>query len=59
MVYIPDIRQIKVFLALEETRSFTAAAEKLNITQSAVSHSMKSLESSLACQLIERHGKRR
>ncbi|MDB9741966.1 LysR family transcriptional regulator [Akkermansiaceae bacterium] len=58
MFYIPDIRQIKIFLALEETRSFTAAAEKLNITQSAVSHSMKSLESSLNCQLIERHGKR-
>lgn len=58
MVYIPDIRQIKIFLALEETRSFTAAAEKLNITQSAVSHSMKSLETSLNCKLVERHGKR-
>ncbi len=58
MVYIPDIRQIKVFLALEETRSFTASAEKLNITQSAVSHSLKSLETSFSCQLIERHGKK-
>lgn len=58
MSYIPDIRQIKVFLALEETRSFTASAEKLNITQSAVSHSLKSLETSFSCQLIERHGKK-
>lgn len=58
MFYIPDIRQIKIFLALEETKSFTAAADKLSITQSAVSHSMKSLENSLNCQLIERHGKR-
>lgn len=58
MFYIPDIRQIKIFLALEQTRSFTAAAEKLNITQSAVSHSMKSLETSLDCKLIERHGKK-
>lgn len=57
MKYIPDIRQINIFLALEETRSFTAAAEILGITQSAVSHSMKSLEASFSCQLIERYGK--
>lgn len=58
MVYVPDIRQIRIFIALEETRSFTSAAEKLNITQSAVSHSIKSLESSLNCTLVERLGKK-
>ncbi len=58
MTRLPDIRQLRVFIALEETRSFTAAANALNITQSAVSHSLKSLEQMLDCQLIERLGKK-
>lgn len=58
MNQLPDIRQLRVFVALEQTRSFTAAAGMLNITQSAVSHSLKSLESLLECQLIERLGKK-
>ncbi|MFC5049324.1 LysR family transcriptional regulator [Rubritalea spongiae] len=55
---LPEIRQLKIFIALEETRSFTAAANKNFITQSAVSHSIKSLEKQLDCSLIERMGKR-
>lgn len=55
---LPEIRQLKIFIALEETRSFTAAANKNFITQSAVSHSIKSLEKQLDCALIERMGKR-
>ncbi len=58
MTQLPDIRQLRIFIALEKTRSFTAAAGTLRITQSAVSHSMKSLESLLECQLIERLGKK-
>ena len=55
---LPDIRQLTIFIALEETRSFTAAAKSCFITQSAVSHSIKSLEKQLDCALIERIGKR-
>ncbi len=58
MTQLPEIRQLKVFIALVETRSFTLAANSLNITQSAVSHSLKSLELQLDCQLIERLGKK-
>jgi len=50
---LPDIRQLNIFIALEETRSFTAAAKECFITQSAVSHSIKALEKQLDCQLIE------
>jgi len=58
MIAVPDIRQIRIFIALEENRSFTGAASKLHITQSAVSHSLKSLESQLNCKLVERLGKK-
>jgi len=54
---LPDIRQLNIFIALEDTRSFTAAAKQCFITQSAVSHSIKSLEKQLDCELIERMGK--
>lgn len=55
---IPDIRQIRIFIAIEETRSFTAAANMTGVTQSAVSHSIKALETQLECKLIERLGKK-
>ncbi|GAA5494760.1 DNA-binding transcriptional regulator, LysR family [Rubritalea squalenifaciens DSM 18772] len=55
---LPEIRQLKIFIALEETRSFTTAAKRCFITQSAVSHSLKSLEKQLGSPLIERMGKR-
>ena len=58
MMYTPEIRQIRIFLALEQYRSFTAAAVSMDITQSAISHSIKSLELNLNCQLIERLGKK-
>lgn len=54
---LPDIRQLKSFVALAETRSFTDAAAKLFRTQSAISHSIKALESLLGDQLVERMGK--
>ena len=58
MTQFPEIRQLRVFIVLEETRSFTATANILNVTQSAVSHSLKSLESLLGCELIERLGRK-
>ncbi len=52
-----DTRQLRAFAALAETRSFTAAAQKLFVTQSAVSHSIKALEQSLDCRLFDRAGR--
>ena len=55
---IIDSRQLLAFKALAETGSFTLAAKQLNLTQSAVSHSIKALEEDLGCSLINRLGRR-
>jgi len=46
--------QLEVFLKIVETGSFTKAGENLNMTQSAVSHSIASLEKNLGVKLFER-----
>ncbi len=53
-----DSRQIEAFVVLCSTGSFTETAKILFLTQSAVSHSMKSLEEELGCQLFRRQGKK-
>lgn len=54
---MPEIRQVLAFVAIVETGSFTLAAKKLNLTQSAISHSLRSLEDSLNARLLDRKGK--
>ncbi len=54
---IIDSRQIAAFAALVRHRSFTRAAEALFLTQSAVSHAIKSLEQDIGCRLVERNGR--
>lgn len=54
---IIDSRQIAAFSALVRHRSFTRAAEDLFLTQSAVSHAIKSLEEEIGCRLFERSGR--
>ena len=49
-----DTRQLRAFLALARTGSFTGAARTLNLTQSAVSHGIKSLEDTIGNQLVHR-----
>lgn len=58
MMELPDLRQVRSLVAVAETESFTRAAERLGVTQSAVSHSIRALENLLETQLIERSGKR-
>ena len=58
MIELPDLRQVRSLVAVAETESFTKAAERLNVTQSAVSHSIRALETQLETTLIERSGKR-
>jgi len=53
-----DSRQIRTFCAVARAGSFTQAARELHLTQSAVSHSMKALESDTGCRLLDRLGKK-
>ena len=52
-----DIQNIRAFLAVADTGSFSRAADKLFITQPAVSKRISTLEESLDCQLFDRLGK--
>lgn len=52
-----DSRQLRAFQELARQGSFTVAAKNLNLTQSAVSHSIKALENALGVSLFERLGK--
>ncbi len=58
MTELPDLRQVRSLVAVAETESFTKAAERLGVTQSAVSHSIRALETQLDSKLVERAGKR-
>jgi DNA-binding transcriptional LysR family regulator len=49
-----DIKDIQVFLAVARERSFTRAAAKLGMTQSALSHAIRTLESRLGVRLLTR-----
>ena len=53
-----DSRQLEAFEVLCSTGSFTETAKRLFLTQSAVSHSMKSLEDEVGSQLFRRQGKK-
>jgi len=58
MDWVPDLRQLRAFVAVVEEGSFTLAARRLFVTQSAVSHSLRTLEEQLTCKLLDRSGKR-
>ena len=53
-----DSRQLRAFVTLARTASFTLAAKELHLSQSAVSHSVKSLETDLGCRLFDRMSKK-
>lgn len=53
-----DSRQLHAFVILARTGSFTNTARELFLTQSAVSHSMKALETDVGCRLLDRVGKK-
>jgi len=53
-----DSRQLRAFVTLARTASFTQTARELHLTQSAISHSMKALESDVGCRLLDRLGKK-
>ena len=51
---LPPLNALRVFEAAARHLSFTRAAEELNLTPSAISHQMKSLEDLLGLKLFER-----
>jgi DNA-binding transcriptional LysR family regulator len=53
-----DTRQLAAFCAVVEKRSFSQAAEKLGVTQPAVSLQVRSLEERLGQTLLDRSGRR-
>lgn len=53
-----QINQINAFLAIAELESFSLAAEKLHVTQPAVSKRIRQLESNFKVPLFDRIGKR-
>jgi DNA-binding transcriptional LysR family regulator len=53
-----DTRQLSAFCAVVERKSFSQAAERLGVTQPAVSLQVRSLEKRLGRQLLDRSGRR-
>src|SRR4051812_49761892 len=53
-----DTRQLAAFCAVVEKSSFSQAAERLGVTQPAVSLQVRALEKRLGAQLLDRSGRR-
>src|ERR1700733_9792796 len=49
-----DLAELSAFATIAEERSFTRAASRLGMSQSALSHSMRGLEKRLGIQLLAR-----
>src|SRR4029453_19188551 len=53
-----DSRHLRVVAEVARTESVTRAADRLNVTQSAVSHQLRDLENRLGTPLFVRSGRR-
>src|ERR1043165_4189831 len=53
-----DLRQLEIIRAIAETGSFTAAGEKLHVSQSAISRQILILEDELGEPVFHRIGRR-
>jgi DNA-binding transcriptional LysR family regulator len=51
---VPELRHLRVFVAVAQERNFTHAAERLHLAQQAVSKSVAQLERELGVELLER-----
>ncbi len=54
----PTLDQLQVFVAVAETGSFSAAARRLNRSQSVISYAIANLEAQLELRLFDREGTR-
>src|ERR1700739_1341391 len=55
-VYRMDFEQLTTFLAHSRWKSFSRAAEKLGVTQPAISAQVRSLENEVGARLFDREG---
>jgi DNA-binding transcriptional LysR family regulator len=53
-----EIRQLKAFLAIAETKTFTAGARRMNVTQAAISMQIRQLEDEVGLPLFTRTPRR-
>ena len=51
---LPTLRQLELLLALPGAPSIAAAGARLGMSASATSHALRALETSLACELVDR-----
>ena len=54
----PTLRQMRAFVAVAKTGNFTAAAQTLHVTQSALSGLIKELEQTLGARVVDRSTRR-
>ena len=53
---LPDLNQLRTFVALYELRSVTAVAEQLHVTQPTVSYTLRRLRERFGDELFRREG---
>jgi DNA-binding transcriptional LysR family regulator len=53
-----DLNKLKTFYTLAKAESYTGCAQRLCLTQSAVSHAIRKLEADLGFDLVDRAGRR-
>ncbi len=53
-----ETSQLQTLVAVARAKSFSKAAEDLNVTQSAISQSIKNLENKIEVKLFKRSGKK-
>lgn len=55
---VPDLRRLTHFIAVVEAAGFTSAAQRLHLSQQALSHSVQQLEKEIGARLLVRSGRR-
>jgi LysR family transcriptional regulator for metE and metH len=51
-----EVRHLRTLIALAETGTISRAADRVHLTQSALSHQLKALESHYGAAVVKRHG---